>query len=78
MAEEKATLQDLKDITEAAGVAAPVVDAAAAVAADVEVDQNAPMVRVAIIDAQGRSYATGKRKDAVARVWIKRGSGKVT
>ncbi len=28
-------------------------------------------------DAQGRSYATGRRKDAVARVWIKPGSGKV-
>ncbi len=28
-------------------------------------------------DALGRSYATGKRKDAVARVWIKPGSGKV-
>ena len=30
------------------------------------------------IDAQGRSYATGKRKNAVARVWLKRGTGKVT
>jgi small subunit ribosomal protein S9 len=30
------------------------------------------------LDAQGRAYATGKRKDAVARVWIKRGSGKLT
>lgn len=30
------------------------------------------------IDAQGRAYATGKRKDAVARVWIKPGSGKIT
>ncbi len=30
------------------------------------------------IDALGRSYATGKRKDAVARVWIKRGNGKIT
>ena len=30
------------------------------------------------LDAQGRAYATGKRKDAVARVWIKRGSGKIT
>ncbi len=30
------------------------------------------------IDALGRSYATGRRKDAVARVWIKPGSGKVT
>ena len=29
-------------------------------------------------DALGRSYATGKRKDAVARVWIRPGSGKVT
>jgi small subunit ribosomal protein S9 len=28
------------------------------------------------LDAQGRAYATGKRKDAVARVWIKPGSGK--
>lgn len=28
-------------------------------------------------DAQGRSYATGRRKDATARVWIKPGSGKV-
>jgi len=30
------------------------------------------------IDAQGRAYATGKRKNAVARVWIKPGSGKIT
>ncbi len=30
------------------------------------------------IDAQGRAYATGKRKNAVARVWIKPGSGKMT
>jgi len=29
------------------------------------------------IDPQGRSYATGKRKDAVARVWIKPGSGRI-
>ena len=29
------------------------------------------------IDEHGRSYATGKRKDAVARVWIKPGSGKI-
>jgi small subunit ribosomal protein S9 len=30
------------------------------------------------IDAQGRAYATGRRKDAVARVWLKPGSGKIT
>jgi small subunit ribosomal protein S9 len=29
------------------------------------------------VDKQGRAYATGKRKDAVARVWIKPGSGKI-
>jgi small subunit ribosomal protein S9 len=31
-----------------------------------------------ILDNLGRAYATGKRKDAVARVWIKKGSGKIT
>ena len=30
------------------------------------------------IDAKGRAYATGKRKDAVARVWVKPGPGKIT
>jgi len=30
------------------------------------------------LDKHGRAYATGKRKDAVARVWIKPGAGKVT
>jgi small subunit ribosomal protein S9 len=30
------------------------------------------------LDKLGRAYATGKRKDAVARVWIKPGSGKIT
>jgi small subunit ribosomal protein S9 len=30
------------------------------------------------IDSLGRSYATGRRKDAAARVWVKRGTGQVT
>ncbi|NDA08204.1 MAG: 30S ribosomal protein S9 [Alphaproteobacteria bacterium] len=30
------------------------------------------------IDSLGRSYATGRRKDASARVWVKRGTGKMT
>src|SRR5215510_5942622 len=30
------------------------------------------------LDPQGRAYATGKRKNAVARVWVKPGSGKIT
>jgi small subunit ribosomal protein S9 len=43
--------------------------------ADVQVEVAAP--REPMRDALGRAYATGKRKDAVARVWIKPGSGKV-
>ncbi len=34
--------------------------------------------RVKQVDAQGRAYATGKRKNAAARVWIKKGTGKIT
>ena len=34
-------------------------------------------IREAQRDSLGRSYATGKRKDAVARVWVKPGSGKI-
>jgi small subunit ribosomal protein S9 len=35
-------------------------------------------VHVQKLDAQGRAYATGKRKNAIARVWIKPGNGKIT
>ena len=45
-------------------------------------DTPAAAVQAAVVrepqrDKLGRAYATGKRKDAVARVWIKPGSGKV-
>ena len=40
--------------------------------------QEAPVIREPKIDALGRSYATGKRKNAISRVWVKRGSGKIT
>ncbi|MCO6415725.1 30S ribosomal protein S9 [Siccirubricoccus sp. KC 17139] len=39
---------------------------------------EAPVVREPKRDAQGRSYATGRRKDAVARVWVKPGKGTIT
>jgi small subunit ribosomal protein S9 len=39
--------------------------------------EEAPEPVEPVIDAQGRSYATGKRKDAVARVWVKAGVGRV-
>ena len=38
---------------------------------------NEAPVHVQKLDAQGRAYATGKRKDAVARVWIRPGNGTV-
>ncbi len=62
MAEEQ-TLNSLEDLGEAAVV--------------VEAENDAP-VYVQKLDEHGRAYATGKRKDAVARVWIKPGSGRIT
>lgn len=61
MAEELKSLDDLKSAV--AGTPAAVVEVAAP--------------REPVRDAQGRAYATGKRKDAVARVWVKAGSGKI-
>ena len=43
-----------------------------------ETAQPEAPVHVQKLDAQGRAYATGKRKDAIARVWVKPGSGKIT
>ncbi len=40
--------------------------------------EAAPVPAEPKLDAQGRAYATGKRKDAVARVWIKPGAGRFT
>jgi len=37
-----------------------------------------PEQAVQKLDAQGRAYATGKRKNAVARVWLKPGTGRIT
>ena len=58
-----ADIKSLDDLKSAVTEAAPAVEAAAP--------------RVPVRDKLGRSYATGKRKNAVARVWIKPGSGKV-
>ena len=41
-------------------------------------DQAAAPAREKQVDAQGRAYATGRRKNAVARVWVKLGTGKIT
>lgn len=42
------------------------------------VEAEAPITVAPKIDEAGRTYATGKRKDAVARVWIKPGTGVLT
>ncbi|MFC4193233.1 30S ribosomal protein S9 [Novosphingobium lubricantis] len=70
--ESVSSLSDLKDLT----ANAPVADEGAE-APVVRTGPAAPL-REREVDAQGRSYATGRRKDAVARVWLKPGSGKVT
>ncbi|MBP7252595.1 MAG: 30S ribosomal protein S9 [Alphaproteobacteria bacterium] len=63
-----APLAELKTISKAAKPA----DAPKAAATQAPVDPNAPK-----IDKYGRAYATGKRKNAIARVWIKPGTGKI-
>jgi small subunit ribosomal protein S9 len=69
------SLADLKDLT----VAAPAATVSDAVNEAPRAPSAPPMpLRDREVDAQGRSYATGRRKDAVARVWIKPGSGKIT
>ena len=69
MAEDIKSLDQLKEaVTETAAPAAAVAETAAAPAAP----------REPVRDQHGRAYATGKRKDAVARVWVKAGSGKIT
>ena len=55
------SFEDLKSVAADAGLAAA----------------QPEIIREPKIDRQGRSYATGKRKTAVARVWIKPGKGKI-
>ena len=63
---------EIKSLDELNAVAEGVTETSEAVVAEMSI------TREAVRDDLGRSYATGKRKDAVARVWIKPGSGKVT
>ena len=66
MSNETSRVTDLKDLRDLGTVARTAQQPAAAPRYERKVD------------AQGRSYATGKRKDAIARVWIKPGNGKIT
>ncbi len=64
----------LSDRDKAAATLASLLPTGAAEAAAAEDASKADEPK---LDAQGRAYATGKRKDAVARVWIKPGAGRV-
>jgi small subunit ribosomal protein S9 len=57
------SLEGIKDVAAKAGVIAPE-------------PEEAPLPEPKI-DSQGRAYATGKRKTAIARVWIKPGAGRI-
>jgi small subunit ribosomal protein S9 len=90
---DKKSLSDLGELTspkaEAPAVAeAPAADAAPAEAAepapagdDQGVSTQGPQIQAVLreqqLDKHGRAYATGRRKDAIARVWLKPGSGKI-
>ncbi|HEX6217772.1 MAG TPA: 30S ribosomal protein S9 [Sphingomicrobium sp.] len=92
MADKKKTLADLGALTgekpetpaaeapaeETAAADAPAADEAAAEQPEtpVSTQPEAPL-REQQLDKFGRAYATGRRKDAVARVWLKPGSGKI-
>ena len=67
-----ATVSDLADLGALSGG-----ETAVAPVAQAPVKSTPAVLREKEVDAQGRAYATGRRKDAVARVWLKPGSGKV-
>lgn len=70
MADETKTLEDLGNLEAGDAGAGAGAGGGDAVASDAPVYEQK-------LDAQGRAYATGRRKNAVARVWVKPGSGKI-
>ena len=78
---DKKSLSDLAELTKEE--AAPAVEAEAPAETNEDVTPAPPPaeaapVREQQLDKQGRAYATGRRKDAIARVWLKPGSGLIT
>ena len=83
---DKKSLSHLAQLTQEAPAAAPVEAEAEAPAAEAGAEEAAPPppppveaapLREQQLDKYGRAYATGRRKDAVARVWLKPGSGRI-
>ena len=82
-ATEKKSLADLAALTQQPAPE-PVADVEVAEEGDAPAEAAPPAapqvvmpLREQQIDKQGRAYATGRRKDAIARVWLKPGSGKI-
>ena len=77
---DKKSLSDLAELTKEPAAAPAEAEAQApeaeAPAAPPPVQEAAPL-REQQLDKYGRAYATGRRKDAIARVWLKPGSGKI-
>lgn len=67
------SLEDIKSVAPKAAAAAPAAAAPVAVTVANDTPKREPKR-----DAQGRAYGTGRRKDAVARVWVKPGRGQIT
>jgi len=78
MSDNRQSLSDLAGLTGGEAPAPAVAGATAPASAPLGETVSAAPLREKQIDAQGRSYATGRRKDAVARVWLKPGTGKIT
>src|SRR5438128_137388 len=80
MSDNRQSLSDLGSLTGAEAAAPPPAGPAAEAEAPVPVQPASPEtpLREQQLDKQGRAYATGRRKDAVARVWLKPGSGQIT
>ena len=77
---DKKSLSDLAELTQEQPAAeTPAAEAPADEASAVPPPpvQDAAPLREQQLDKYGRAYATGRRKDAVARVWLKPGSGKI-
>ena len=87
MSDNRQSLADLAALTNTpapAPVPAPAAEASAVDAGGEDAAAPAPVyveptpLREQQLDKFGRAYATGRRKDAVARVWLKPGNGKIT